>query len=433
VLTDADLAGVDMSAADLAGIQSGGITADDAPAVLPTNWKFIAGYLVGPNANLDGADLGGANLSDLDLGYVTMNGANLADANLAGAEMATTSLGAVRSGGITGTPASLPASFVLLGGYIIGPGVNLTKADLASRNLDGLDISQATLADADLAKAQLSGTKLNSSDLVGADLKDAELANTDLSEADLTGDNLSGLAPTMSDFSYASLKGVNFTDADLSGNTLTGANLTGATLTGLKSGGVLGEPSYLPANWSAFYGYLIGPGADLAGVSLHNDVLANLDLAEAPLTPREPERRQPQQFRSHRHPADWRQPEQGEPHWRRAGSRCLPQWSQLVGCHMPGCRGAGKHSCFSSSSQHVPGLSVTVRVGPPTTALQVAGSGFKARERVTIYFGSRSVKVIQTSKSGHLGPVTVSVPGSELPGLLEIVARAAGKQQSASA
>ena len=194
-LTGANLSSADFTGADLTGVISGGITG--TPAALPVGWQLTNGYLIGPDANLADTDLAGANLSSADL-----TGANLADADLAGqdlsgadfsgatltganlssADLTGANLAGVSSGGITGTPAALPAGWQLTAGYLIGPGANLAGADLAGLDLSGTDLAGATLT----------GANLSSADLTGADLSGATLSGTDFSGATLTGANLTG-------------------------------------------------------------------------------------------------------------------------------------------------------------------------------------------------------------------------------------------------
>jgi hypothetical protein len=96
-LTDTDLSGAvfdteDPSLSDY--IISGGITG--TPSVFPPGFNLVDGYLVGPVANLNGAqlsaaelpgqDLLDANLSDADLATANLSNANLTGANLDGAD-----------------------------------------------------------------------------------------------------------------------------------------------------------------------------------------------------------------------------------------------------------------------------------------------------------------------------------------------------------
>ena len=109
-LTGASLNGAKLTGATLTGIQAGGITGK--PASLPSNWGLVSGYLIGPSANLNGADLSDANLNGADL-----TGANLTNANLGGADLFDADLNGANLNG------------AYLGGAYLG-GAILTGADL---------------------------------------------------------------------------------------------------------------------------------------------------------------------------------------------------------------------------------------------------------------------------------------------------------------
>src|SRR6185437_2145148 len=84
----------------------------------------------GPGADLAGCDLAGRNLTGVDLTNAILTAANLDRTKLAGAKLA-----GVTSGRIAGTPASLPASYRVVRGFVIGPGVVLKNANLRGANL----------------------------------------------------------------------------------------------------------------------------------------------------------------------------------------------------------------------------------------------------------------------------------------------------------
>jgi len=149
---------------------------------------------MGPDADLTGLDLAGLNLAGVDLIYadlagtdltnadltgVTLIGADVSGTQLAGADLA----GVVSQGSVTGTPASLPASWQLKYGYLLGPAASLDVAQLAGDDLSGLDLAGALIEEADLAGADLDNT-----DLAGATFSDA----TNLTGATFAGANLTG-------------------------------------------------------------------------------------------------------------------------------------------------------------------------------------------------------------------------------------------------
>src|SRR5260221_7673491 len=76
------------------------------------------------NANLNGANLSGANLVDANMAGATLGTANLNGTILSGANLAD-----VSSGGIAGTPSSLPDNWLLVSGYLVGPHANLAGAN----------------------------------------------------------------------------------------------------------------------------------------------------------------------------------------------------------------------------------------------------------------------------------------------------------------
>ena len=60
--------------------------------ILEKHIKWLSGEHNGEKANLSGADLRDANLSDADLRYANLSGAGLRDANLSGADLSYTNL-----------------------------------------------------------------------------------------------------------------------------------------------------------------------------------------------------------------------------------------------------------------------------------------------------------------------------------------------------
>jgi hypothetical protein len=102
-----------LTEAVLAGVQSGGITG--TPVALPANWQLVDAYLVGPDADLAGADEDGINPSNVD-----HSGASLTNAQFVGA--------------------------------------NLTEANLSSGNLTEASLQYSTATDANVASATWSNT-----------------------------------------------------------------------------------------------------------------------------------------------------------------------------------------------------------------------------------------------------------------------------------
>ena len=105
------------------------------------------------------ADLRGANLSDANLSNADLRGANLRNANLFGANLR---------------------------------GANLSNADLFGANLRGANLFGANLRNADLRDANLRGANLSNADLRGANLSNADLFGANLRGANLSNADLCG-------------------------------------------------------------------------------------------------------------------------------------------------------------------------------------------------------------------------------------------------
>ena len=120
-----------------------------------------------------------------------MYAARLSGANLSGTRLPAmpsspndTPYADVLSGGLVGTPVFADSTYRIVGGYLVGPQVNLTNAYLFAANLSGLQLQGVNFAGADLEYASLSGAKLGianaptnfaGTDLVGANLSGADL------------------------------------------------------------------------------------------------------------------------------------------------------------------------------------------------------------------------------------------------------------------
>jgi uncharacterized protein YjbI with pentapeptide repeats len=116
-----NLSGADLRGVDLTTVYSRGITV--APAHLPTGWKVVKGFLVGPGANLGSADLRNADFTGADLTGANLNDTKLTNAKLAGAKLSGVS--AVR---IIGVPKTLPRNWSAINGLLYGPGARITAA-----------------------------------------------------------------------------------------------------------------------------------------------------------------------------------------------------------------------------------------------------------------------------------------------------------------
>ena len=257
-LTNANLSGANLDGADLTNTDLTMVASGGITGTptLPAGFMLTNGYLVGPNVNLSDEDLNGADLTGADLSGANLSGAILTNADLNNANLTGANLIGVVSGGIFNTPWALPANVALVSGYLIGPNVNLTDANLNNTNLTSVTLTDANLSDAQLFNTNLSGVDLSGADLSGADLGLADLTNAVLTNATLTA----------ASFGYHPM-----------------SDIYEATLTGITSGGITGTPA-LPTGFLFGNGHILGPGVNLTDAYLHNLDLTSVNLSGTNLT-----------------------------------------------------------------------------------------------------------------------------------------------------
>ncbi len=275
-----------------------------------------------------GCDLTGADLTNADLANANLTDANLASAVITAANFAGATLTGVKSGVITFnsmSPPTLPPNWEwLVGGYLGGPGADMSGADVRVQNLNGIDLAGADLSgatfndvggsginftDANLDDAIITagiwsddtftGATMTGADLDGSDITDSGLSGVDLSHSStqgtkLTGDDLSNAIMTdaemfsarlnTDDLTGATMTGADLDTAILTGDTLTKTDLTGANLGQVNSAGLIGTPAKLPANWSDSSGFLLGPSAYLVSADMTGADLSDADLSAANLS-----------------------------------------------------------------------------------------------------------------------------------------------------
>jgi uncharacterized protein YjbI with pentapeptide repeats len=235
-LSDANLSGANLTGANLSNTDLSGANMVRANA---TNANLSRTELLRANlsrANLTGADLSQSNLEDTDLAGVTVTNARFANAVLHG----------VKSGRIVGTPASLPNDYAIRDGYFVGTQANLTNAVLTDVNLNGINLSRATL------------NGLKSRNVIGAPILPSRYRvvkgyvvgpNVSLIGADFTNQSLMNLQLIGAD-----LRNSKLINANLAGTNITNAMFRGADMTRIRSGRMVGTPASLPT------GYIIRNG-----------------------------------------------------------------------------------------------------------------------------------------------------------------------------
>jgi uncharacterized protein YjbI with pentapeptide repeats len=198
-LSNIDLSHVNLSHANLVGIKSHHITGSSL--LLPTDWQLVAGHLVGPTADLMGADFTGGqlvgvnfagnNLAYTNLSGTNLSGANLTDANLKGANLSDANLGEAnltntQSTGIIGTPKTLPPDWQLINRFLVGPSANLSNTNFSHADLTNLNLTHVNFAGANLSFADFSGANLAGANFTGANLAGAVWSNTTCPDGTVT-------------------------------------------------------------------------------------------------------------------------------------------------------------------------------------------------------------------------------------------------------
>ncbi len=284
----------------------GGLLAKRSTGVTPIDYMAQgAGPNLRPGANLARTSLAGRDLTGIDLTGADLTGATLTgavftdDEGAIGVNLSGARLSGVISAGIVGT-GTLPQSWQLIKGYLVGPAANLTGADLKGADLSRANLSGVTSGGVDCTGCTLpTGWRWTGPDnggyligpganLHGADLSGFDLSGFDFGSANLSGANLSGALLTSAVFREGDLAGADFrgsdlTNAQIGGSDVSAADFTGAVLTGLRTYALTHDQPKLPASWIAAYGYLLGPRANLSASSFHRADLAGVNLSGANL------------------------------------------------------------------------------------------------------------------------------------------------------
>jgi uncharacterized protein YjbI with pentapeptide repeats/uncharacterized RDD family membrane protein YckC len=225
---------------------------------------------------------GNTSFFNLVLDNVDLSGINFKFANLNSASFKSTRF---RGVGEDGRWDTYDDSVADLSGAQIKQ-ANLTDANLSRVLMIGTDLRRATLNRANLSNARLVGAKLGSAQLVGADLRGAVLENASLTgadlgeaklnEANLYAASLSRVIAIGTQLSFANLTKTNWQGADLSGAYLDRANLSDANLSATRlTGAILRSAQMEKVNLrNADLSLADLRGANLTGADFQGTILA---------------------------------------------------------------------------------------------------------------------------------------------------------------
>ena len=171
--------------------------------------------------------------------------------------------------------------------YAPGPSMDLSHCNFVGIDLSGYDLSNSNLTGANLTNTNLSGANLTGAraeKIVGTPIALPEnwvqIKRLLLGpQADLSSMTLSNL-----DLSNLNLQGADFTGSTLTNVTLANTDLTDAGLDAVSGSALSGTPKVLPNNWTVLKGFLFGPSANLAGLTLTDIDFTQVNISEAVLT-----------------------------------------------------------------------------------------------------------------------------------------------------
>ena len=286
VLSNMDVSGANFTNAKLSNAKTGP-NLRGPPALFPSAaYRYVVssasgGFLIGPQVDIHGANLAGADLSGFSFA-----GANITDVDLSGTNLDNVKSGETVGPPMRLPSQFVFMTDNSFGGYIVGPRADLSGANLTNCQFTGLDISGAAFTNTVLTNVK-SGGGMIGPPAAGTLPPNYRYVND---VADGTGGYIVGPGVDLSGASLRNLTsgGGELNGAYFTNTNLTRARLSGSVLLNVKSGGITGEPTSLPTQYafvvSASGGYIIGPSADLSGANLDNTALTGLTITNADLT-----------------------------------------------------------------------------------------------------------------------------------------------------
>ncbi len=183
-------------------------------------------------ADLSGADLKEANLTNALLSYVPLRRTNLIRANLTGANLNEARLTGANLSSAQLEGATLQSARLETVSFT---GANLSDSNFSYANLQGSRLGQVKAQSAQFKWANLTETTWKQADLSQANFSGAQLTSVDFTESQLSQANLANTQLTNANFTNAILMGVDWRGAKLDGANFAGAIFQPKTVSTLKS------------------------------------------------------------------------------------------------------------------------------------------------------------------------------------------------------
>ena len=289
-LVGASMTGANLLGANLTRLTSGSITGA-ASVTLPTSYVARNGYFLGPyvyirgiTTDLSGINITGVQLTGADLSGCVFSNSIFTNVDISAANLSRVGFTGLISGGVTGGASStlvMPTGYVVRGGFILGNGVSIPGASLASLNLTDVILTNANIATVDFTGATL--TRLVTGGLLNATTATIP-AGYFIRSGFIVGPGVS--------LASASLTNVDLSGISLANTIMTSANISGAStiMTRVQSGNITGlDTATLPTGYVARNGYIIGAGVNASGAALSSQTITSvnmtgIDLSGATLT-----------------------------------------------------------------------------------------------------------------------------------------------------
>ncbi len=288
-MTDADLSGAVVTGVDFTGTTFIGFTAGQLYSTASYQSGELSGIGLGTN-DLSGWDFAGKNLTDANFFMAFLRDADFSGTVVTGADFKNTTGSSITAGQLYSTASYQSGD---LSG--IGLGFNdVSRWDLAGKNLTDADFWRATLTAADLSGANLTDADFGHATLTAADLSGAVVTGANFSKTTASGftaaqlystasyqsGDLSGIGLGRNDLSGWNFAGKNLTDVYFGHATLTAADLSGAVVTGANFGETT-DSGFTAAQLYSTASYQSG---DLSGIGLGLNDLSTWDFAGKNLT-----------------------------------------------------------------------------------------------------------------------------------------------------
>jgi uncharacterized protein YjbI with pentapeptide repeats len=180
------------------------------------------GWLQGTNSLLQRVNLQGANLEYADLSGANMQGSKLTGANLQhalllGANIQDAELSRAKLQHAELAFANLQRSSAL-------------DSDFRDANLRGTDLRYSKISSSDFRNANFANANLENADMRYTDMRNAKLASASLHNTDISRSNLEDISAPFANFSGSNLQGSDLSKAGLLGSNLRRANLQSSNM-----------------------------------------------------------------------------------------------------------------------------------------------------------------------------------------------------------